>query len=122
MINWDDFRQEFPVTEKCAYLNTAAAGPLSRSVMQAGTEYYRQMMADGDVHWDEWREQVEVVRNQVAKFINAEPDEVALTTNTSSGMNIIIDALEGRGEVSHVILSFRSPRLPGCIGAFRCTS
>jgi len=106
MINWDDFRKEFPVTEKCAYLNTAAAGPLSRSVMQAGAEYYRQMMADGDVHWDEWRERVEVVRQQIARFINAEPDEVALTTNTSSGMNVIIDALEGRGEVISCDLEF----------------
>ena len=106
MINWDDFRKEFPVTEKCAYLNTAAAGPLARSVMQAGADYYRQMMADGDVHWDEWRERVEVVRQQVAAFINAEPDEIALTTNTSSGMNVIIDALEGRGEVISCDLEF----------------
>jgi selenocysteine lyase/cysteine desulfurase len=39
------------------------------------------------------------VRRKVAAFINAEPDEIALTTNTSSGMNVIIDALETHGEV-----------------------
>ena len=106
MIDWNAVRQQFPVTEKCAYLNTAAAGPLARPVMQAGVEYYRQMMADGDVHWDEWREKVEVVRQQIAEFINAEPDEIALTTNTSSGMNVIIDALEGKGEVISCDLEF----------------
>jgi len=106
MINWSTIRKEFPVTETVAYLNTAAAGPLARPVMEAGSEYYRQMMADGDVHWDEWRARLEVVRTKIARFINAEPDEIALTTNTSSGMNIIVDALEGRGEVISCDLEF----------------
>lgn len=106
MIDWKAIRQQFPVAAGKAYLNTAAAGPLSRPVMEAGTEYYRLMMADGDLHWDEWRARLEVVRKEIARFINAEPDEIALTTNTSSGMNIIVDALEGRGEVISCDLEF----------------
>ena len=105
-INWEAIREHFPVTNGATYLNTAAAGPLPRAAMEAGAEYYRQMMADGDVHWDEWRARLEVVRKQIAKFINAEPDEIGLTTNTSSGMNIIVDALEGRGEVISCDLEF----------------
>lgn len=112
MINWSAIRKQFPVTERTAYLNTAAAGPLSRQVMEAGSEYYRQMMADGDVHWDEWREKLEVVRKRIAEFINAEPDEIAFTTNTSSGMNIIVDALEGRGEVISGDLEFPVSTIP----------
>ncbi len=106
MINWEAIREHFPVTNRAVYLNTAAAGPLPRPVREAGSEYYRQMMADGDVHWDEWRARLEVVRTKIAQFINAEPDEVALTTNTSSGMNIIVDALEGRGDVISCDLEF----------------
>ncbi|MGI9165036.1 MAG: aminotransferase class V-fold PLP-dependent enzyme [Pyrinomonadaceae bacterium] len=112
MINWSTIRKEFPVTEKFAYLNTAAAGPLARPVMEAGAEYYRQMMADGDVHWDEWRVRLEVVRKRIAEFINAQPDEIALTTNTSSGMNIIVDALEGRGKVISCDLEFPVSTIP----------
>src|SRR5712691_6704215 len=95
MIDWEAIRQQFPVTSRVAYLNTAAAGPLSRRVTEAATGYYQQMRDDADVHWDEWLERREQVRRRIAEFINAEPDEVALTTNTSSGMNVIIDALEG---------------------------
>ena len=112
MTNWSDIRKQFPVTERVAYLNTAAAGPLARSVMQAGTEYYRQMMDEGDHRWDEWLEKREVVRRQVANFINAEPDEIGLTTNTSSGMNLIVDALEHRGEVISSDLEFPVSTLP----------
>ena len=36
MINWDDIRKEFPVTENSTYLNSAAAGPLSRATVGGG--------------------------------------------------------------------------------------
>ena len=112
MINWDDIRKQFPVTENSTYLNAAAAGPLARQTMEAATEYYQQMMNDADTHWDEWLAKREEVRRKVAAFINAEPDEIALTTNTSSGMNVIVDALETHGEVVSCDLEFPVSTLP----------
>jgi cysteine desulfurase / selenocysteine lyase len=112
MIDWNDIRKQFPVTESVAYLNTAAAGPLARGTSEAGSRYYQQMMQDGDMHWDEWLAKREEVRKSVAVFINAEPDEIGLTTNTSSGMNIIVDALENRGEVISCDLEFPVTTIP----------
>ena len=112
MVNWDEIRKQFPVTENSTYLNAAAAGPLARQTMAAATEYYRQMMDDADTHWDEWLAKREEVRRKVAAFINAEPDEIALTTNTSSGMNVIVDALEAHGEVISCDLEFPVSTLP----------
>lgn len=112
MIDWLQVRQQFPVTENSTYLNAAAAGPLSRATMAAATEYYQQMMNDADTHWDEWLEKREDVRRKVATLINAEPDEIALTTNTSSGMNVIVDALETHGEVISCDLEFPVSTLP----------
>src|SRR6476620_9019068 len=106
MNDWPNLRNQFPVTKNSVYLNTAAAGPLARATAEAGALYYEQMMNDGDVHWDKWLAKREAVRAQVARFINAEPDEIGFTTNTSSGMNLIIDALEGRGEVISCDLEF----------------
>ncbi|HWN11333.1 MAG TPA: aminotransferase class V-fold PLP-dependent enzyme [Pyrinomonadaceae bacterium] len=112
MINWDEIRKQFPVTETSTYLNAAAAGPLSRATSNAASTYYRQMMEDGDTHWDEWLDKREEARKKVAAFINAEPDEIAFTTNTSSGMNVIVDALEQRGEVISCDLEFPVSTLP----------
>jgi selenocysteine lyase/cysteine desulfurase len=112
MIDWDEIRKRFPVTENSTYLSAAAAGPLARATQAAATAYYQQMMADGDIHWDEWLEKREGVRRKVAELINAEPDEIALTTNTSSGMNVIIDALETHGEVISCDLEFPVTTLP----------
>ncbi len=111
-INWDDIRKQFPVTEHFAYLNSAAAGPVSRASHEAAAGYYEKMMRDGDVHWNRWLADREAVREKIARFINAEPDEIALTTNTSSGMNVIVDALEDRGEVISSELEFPVTTLP----------
>jgi cysteine desulfurase/selenocysteine lyase len=112
MNNWADVRAKFPVTARSVYLNTAAAGPLAEATAKAGSSYYEQMMNDGDVHWDEWLAQREEVRARVAAFINAEPDEIGLTTNTSSGMNLIVDALEKHGEVISCDLEFPVTTIP----------
>src|SRR5207244_8416516 len=99
MIDWSEIRQRFPVTERVAYLNSAAAGPVSMASQSAAAGYYEKMMRDGDVHWNRWLADREAVRNKIAQFINAEPEEIALATNTSQGMNLIVDALGDRGEI-----------------------
>jgi selenocysteine lyase/cysteine desulfurase len=106
MLDWEKIRSEFPLTEHTAYLNSAAAGPLPRPVMEAAAGFYREMMEEADARWDEWLERREIIRRRIAEFINAEPDEIAFTTNTSSGMNLIVDALEGHGEVISCDLEF----------------
>ena len=111
-MNWPSIRKQFPVTNNSVYLNTAAAGPLAESTARAGVMYYEKMMNDGDLHWDDWLERREAIRAEVARFINAEPDEIGFTTNTSSGMNVIIDALEKHGEVVSCDLEFPVTTIP----------
>ncbi|HEY0379531.1 MAG TPA: aminotransferase class V-fold PLP-dependent enzyme [Pyrinomonadaceae bacterium] len=105
-IDWAKVRRDFPLLEQTAYLDSAAAGPIPRPVMSAGAGFYGEMMEGADARWDEWLDRREEVRRAVASFINAEPEEVALTTNTSAGMNLIADALAGRGHVISCELEF----------------
>src|SRR5689334_23734492 len=112
MTDWAEIRKQFPVMNRLAYLNSAAAGPVSIAAHGAATDYYQKMMSDGDVYWNRWLAEREATRERLAKFINAEPDEIAFTTNTSSGMNLIVDALEERGEVISSELEFPVTTLP----------
>src|ERR1051325_5128609 len=112
MIDWSEIRQRFSVTERGAYFNTAAAGPVSMASQAAAAGYYEMMMRDGDVHWNRWLARREATRTKIAEFINAEPDEIGFTTNTSSGMSVIVDALEDRGEVISDQLEFPVTTLP----------
>lgn len=112
MIDWNEIRKRFPVTERIAYLNSAAAGPVSIASQAVAAGYYEKMMRDGDVHWNRWLADRESVRRKVADYINAEPEEIAFTTNTSQGMNVMVDALEDRGEVISSELEFPVTTLP----------
>ena len=110
--DWARVREEFPVTKEWAYLNSAGAGPVSARVAEAAAQFYRETMESGDRLWEIWLARREAARAAVARLINAEPDEVAFTTNTSSGMNLIADALEGAGEVVSCSLEFPVSTIP----------
>lgn len=111
-VDWQLVRREFPVTERLAYLNSAGAGPVSRASLDAAMEFYRETLETGDRRWFSWLERRERARAAIAQLINAEPHEIAFTTNTSTGMNLIIDALEGRGEVVSCELEFPVSTIP----------
>ena len=95
-----------------AYLNSAGAGPVSSRVLEAAGEYYREAAESGDRAWDAWLARRERAREGVARLINAEPDEIAFTTNTSTGMNLIADALESIGRVVSCELEFPVSTIP----------
>lgn len=110
--DWQLIRRDYPATARLTYLNSAAAGPIMRQANDAAHAFYREMMTEGDARWEEWLDHRERVRESLARFINAEPSEVGFTTNTSSGMNLIVDALEGRGAVISCDLEFPVTTLP----------
>ena len=111
-LDWARERAEFPVTETYAYLNSAGAGPVSRRVAEAAAQFYRETMESGDRRWEHWLARRERARADVARLINAEPDEIAFTTNTSSGMNLVVDALEAVGRVVSCELEFPVTTIP----------
>lgn len=111
-FDWARVRAEFPVTENYAYLNSAGAGPVSRRVNEAATQFYRETLEAGDRLWEHWLARREQARADVARLIGAEPDEIAFTTNTSSGMNLILDALEGESRVVSCDLEFPVTTIP----------
>src|SRR5215207_421594 len=111
-FDWARVRAEFPVTETYAYLNSAGAGPVSRRVADTAAQFYRETLESGDRLWEHWLARRERARADVARLIGAEPEEIAFTTNTSSGMNLIVDALGGAGRVVSCDLEFPVTTVP----------
>lgn len=111
-IFWEKVRAEFPITERSAYLRSAATGPLAPGVARVVADFHREVATSGDCLWETWVERREAARALIAREINAEPDEIAFTVNTSSGMNLIVDACEERGAVISCELEFPTSTLP----------
>ena len=84
------FRSLFPITKDRAYFNHAGTGPMSvpaqRAVEQCIETYSRQ----AEFHIDDYFALVQKARTTVARFLNAEPQEIAFTHNTSEGVYITL--------------------------------
>ncbi|HMV46999.1 MAG TPA: aminotransferase class V-fold PLP-dependent enzyme [Blastocatellia bacterium] len=89
-----ELRALFPVTQSHVYLNHAAVAPISQPVFERMQEYTRDLLEHGLVHFREWGEAVARVRKLAARFINAEPDEIAFAPNTSSGLAYVANGID----------------------------
>ncbi|OLL28502.1 aminotransferase [Burkholderia sp. SRS-W-2-2016] len=85
-------REQFPVTARQLYLDSAHQTPLSLSVRDALAAFLSEgyEMAGPKTLW---LRRVEETRATVAGFFNAAPSEIAFTKNTSEGLNIAANAV-----------------------------
>ncbi|HDL63801.1 MAG TPA: aminotransferase class V-fold PLP-dependent enzyme [Proteobacteria bacterium] len=112
MVEWNKIRSQFPATKKYTYLNAAGGSPISRLTAQEGRRFYDEILAAGDVPWEGWLERVEEVRGKMADLLNADKSEIAFTSNTSQGMNLVARILKGRGDVITMNDEFPSSTIP----------
>ncbi|MFX1496344.1 MAG: aminotransferase class V-fold PLP-dependent enzyme [Promethearchaeota archaeon] len=105
-VNWQKIRNEqFPSLKKITYIMAGSASPLSMEAYRRGVSYFEDMLYYGDIHYDDFIEQVEQTRKNVAEYLNVKPENIAFLTNTSSGMNIVARFLEN-GEFLYPSIEF----------------
>ena len=109
---WKDLREEFPVCKDYVYLNAAGGSPISASAANQAKRYYDEMLIHGDNLYEEWLDHTEEVRSSVAEYIGAEKQEIAFTTNTSHGMNLIALMNKNKGTVLTMHHEFPSSTFP----------
>jgi len=88
--------QEFPVTENWHFFNHAATSPLSRRAAAAMEKQIQEQLALGSVGNDIWTPEREQTRALVARFINADPSEIAFIRNTAEGISFVANGLRWR--------------------------
>jgi selenocysteine lyase/cysteine desulfurase len=86
-------RDQFPITSRYAYLNHAAVAPLARVARQAMDQHLEEQAGSGALHWPDWLLHYERVRASFARLVNALPDDIALTKNTTEGLGFIAHGL-----------------------------
>ncbi len=93
----ETIREMIPATRNSIYLNTGAGGPMHLSVREAITASMDLEYQNGPYTppvWTDRKTLVPSVRKKVASLIGAGENEVALTDNTSSGINIIANSID----------------------------
>ncbi len=102
--DWSALRARFPIFESKTFINSCSYGALSTDVMQSLQVYIDDRMQKG-TDWEQWVERNENVRAAVAQLLGAIPDEVAVTTSASAGINAIASSLSFDGERNKVVIS-----------------
>jgi selenocysteine lyase/cysteine desulfurase len=103
-------RSRFSIFERKVYLNTCSQGALSDAV-QAGLEDYIASWHEQGSPWETWVDHYEAARSAFARFINAHPDEVAVVTSASAGINAVASALSFRERKKVVLGEFEFPTM-----------
>ena len=106
----NEVRSGFRIFDRKIYLNTCSQGALSDAV-EAGFEEYIASWHEQGSPWERWIEHYEAARTAFAQFINASPDEVAIVTSVSAGINSIASALNFRERQKVVMGEFEFPTM-----------
>ena len=96
-MTFEEARALFPVLERFAYLNTGTLGPLSRPTLAAVEErlHFDQERGRGGHGWFMTVLELRArVREQLAAQVGASPAQMALTSSTTDGCNIVLSGLE----------------------------
>jgi len=88
MQNIESLREQFPITKSKIFLNHAGQSPLPKSVAEAMRNFMEEFSTTGEMKDDE-----DESKKLFAKLIGADSAEIALVTNTSTGLNIVANML-----------------------------
>jgi len=105
-----NIRSQFPIFERKIYLNSCSQGALSAAV-EAGLLDYVASWHQGGSPWDRWVQKYEEARAVFARFIGAEPDEVAIVPSASAGINGVASALDFDRRNNVVLGEFEFPTM-----------
>lgn len=89
MMEVEKYRREFPVTNSYIYLDHAGHSPACKRVYDAIIKCVDKLMESGD-----YTVNVRETKKAFAKLVNAKVDEIAVITNTTIGLNTIVNMLE----------------------------
>ncbi len=118
---WEKIRQQFLLEEGFAYLNNGTVGPTPGPVFKSMVEYWRMMAENPNEKSAILQGRVDLIRQKVARFVGAYPDEIAIVRNTTEGNNLVcqgIDLKQG-DEVLLGYLEHESNRQPWSLKAKR---
>lgn len=90
-----EWRREFPILEKCAYLISHSLGAMPRAVAARMQDYAEMWATRGVRAWAEgWWEMPLTIGDEVGRIIGAEPGTVAMHQNVSVCQSLILSCFD----------------------------
>lgn len=98
------WRKRIPLLERYVALNSCSRGPLMDLTRLAADSYLDSWNESG-MDWPGWMAEVEAAKAEFSGLINADPDEVAVTTSVSAATASVAGAIDFSGTRNRVVAS-----------------
>ena len=107
---WGEVRNQYSLDERIINFNNGSVGPQPISVQDVHVDLYRfSNKAPAHNMWQEVDMKREQLREELAKLLDCETEELAINRNTTEGLNTIIFGLELKAGDEVVVSDFDYP-------------
>jgi selenocysteine lyase/cysteine desulfurase len=103
-VYWEALSKHFLFKDGLIMMNNGTVGPMPKPVFNTLMKYFRTQVTNPFDVYNFIPRKREEVRTKLAEFVNASPDEVVITRNTTEGMNFVANGLDMK-EGDEVLLS-----------------
>ncbi|MEJ2678818.1 MAG: aminotransferase class V-fold PLP-dependent enzyme, partial [Gemmatimonadota bacterium] len=111
-MEWNAWRDEFPILARKTYLNSCSLGALSRRAVEQVDRFQEEWHDYGASAWYErWLGRLEELRQRVASLINAHPRDIALAPSVSGALTVIGSTLDFETRPDVVVADLDFPTL-----------
>jgi len=93
-INWNKYRELYPIVKERVFLDHAALSPLSKTIVADIRELLEDYSMYGSLKWEKWFNKVEDARVFAARLINCTADEISFAVNTSDAIMYVVEGLD----------------------------
>lgn len=105
-MNWTDWRAEFPILQRTAYLNSCSLGALSRRSEQRLRDFRNEWHQYGASAWYEtWVGRLDELRGRVAGMLGADAAEIAFGASISAALSVIASAIDYEPPRNRVVVA-----------------
>lgn len=109
-VDWQRYRDEFPIFRTKTYFNTCSLGALSTRVSAAVETFTRLWHESGAAAWyGPWWEETRLLRERFAATIGADPEEVALFPSITAALTAVSSAFTFRDRPGVVLSDLEFP-------------
>ena len=96
MPDWQAIRREFPALAGRTYLNTATYGQTPRVATEALMAHFARRDEQACADFLDWFEDLDKIRGDVARLVNAEVADIAFVPNASTALGWLMSGLDWR--------------------------
>jgi len=91
---WDALREHFLFEDGLIMMNNGTVGPMPKPVFNTLIKYFKLQVTNPFDVYNSLPDRREEVRFKLANLVKASPEEVAMTANTTEGLNFAVNGLD----------------------------